>query len=68
VVKPWVHYIPVKIDYSDLEKYLKWANANKNEAQKISHRAQTISHKFLNLRNMQCYMGLLVLEYSELLI
>ena len=26
--KPWVHYVPVKMDLSDFEERLKWAKEN----------------------------------------
>jgi len=27
-LQPWIHYVPIKRDLSDLEKQLKWAMAN----------------------------------------
>ena len=35
-LKPWVHYIPVKRDFSDLEKHFDWAQANPDKVNKIS--------------------------------
>ncbi len=67
-LQPWQHYIPFGLDFSDLEKNIQWAFKNQNEAQKISLRSQIFSHKHLNIKAQQCYMGLLILEYSELLI
>ena len=29
--KPWVHYIPVKMDLSDFEENIKWARENDKE-------------------------------------
>jgi hypothetical protein len=35
-LKPWVHYIPVASDLSDLEDRWKWAEAHPKEAQRIA--------------------------------
>jgi hypothetical protein len=35
-LKPWVHYIPVKRDFSDLEKHYDWAQANPDKVNTIS--------------------------------
>ena len=35
-LKPWVHYIPVKRDFSDLEKHYDWAQANPDKVEAIS--------------------------------
>jgi hypothetical protein len=68
IILPWQHYIPFQIDFSDLEKNIIWAFKNQSEAQKISLRGQISSHKYLNFKCMQCYTGLLILEYAHLLI
>jgi hypothetical protein len=68
IILPWQHYIPFQIDFSDLEKNIIWAFKNQSEAQKISLRGQISSHKYLNFKSMQCYTGLLILEYAHLLI
>jgi len=36
---PWVHYIPVKEDLSDLKEMYDWAEANQDDARKISEAA-----------------------------
>ena len=36
---PWVHYVPVKEDLSDLKKQLDWAEAHPKHAKKISKAA-----------------------------
>jgi hypothetical protein len=35
-LKPWTHYIPVKRDFSDLEKHYDWAQANSDKVDLIS--------------------------------
>ena len=35
-LKPWVHYIPVNRDFSDLEKHYDWAQANPDKVNRIS--------------------------------
>lgn len=38
-IEPWVHYIPVSVDLSDLKERYEWAEANPEEARKISDNA-----------------------------
>ena len=38
-IKPYVHYIPVKMDCSDLREQFEWAEANPDKAQEISKAA-----------------------------
>lgn len=38
-IKPWVHYVPVNPDLSDLEKNVRWIFENDGEARKIAENA-----------------------------
>jgi len=40
---PWVHYIPIKEDLSDLREKFNWAEANPNMAQQISAQATELA-------------------------
>jgi len=39
LLEPWVHYVPIKDDLSDVEEKIRWVLDNDNEAYKISKRA-----------------------------
>ena len=39
MIKPWIHYIPLNNDLSDLDERLNWAKANPAECAAISKRA-----------------------------
>lgn len=45
-IKPWVHYIPVKENLSDLREKFKWAEAHPKECQRISAAASEWVKKF----------------------
>lgn len=38
-IRPWVHYVPVRTDLSDLREKYDWAEAHPREAQKIAQAA-----------------------------
>jgi len=40
-IKPWVHYVPVISDLTNLKERYEWAESHQEEAQKISERATT---------------------------
>jgi len=39
LLQPWVHYIPLKEDFSDLAEQMEWCQANLDECEDIAHRA-----------------------------
>ncbi|ORY41691.1 hypothetical protein BCR33DRAFT_699055 [Rhizoclosmatium globosum] len=39
-LKPWVHYVPVKPDFSDLEEVMDWLQKHDDEAKKINENAK----------------------------
>jgi len=39
LMKPWVHYIPIKADYSDLDDKMQWCLDNLDDCEDIAHRA-----------------------------
>ncbi|KAI9350298.1 glycosyl transferase family 90-domain-containing protein [Obelidium mucronatum] len=63
-LKPWVHYIPVKLDFSDLEEKLKWLAENDNTAKQINQNAKILAKSVNSLAAMQCFAGMALIEYS----
>ena len=37
---PWTHYIPVRMDLTDLEERIKWARENDDKLEQIGKRAR----------------------------
>jgi len=68
-LKPWVHYIPVKGDLSDLEHNVKWAMSDENEESvrsMINKSSEYCEKKFLHHSLVSDFMWTL-LDYVELL-
>ncbi|KAJ3021065.1 UNVERIFIED_CONTAM: capsule-associated protein CAP1 [Siphonaria sp. JEL0065] len=63
---PMVHYVPFRLDYSDLEEKLEWLMKNDDKALEISENAKKLMRQVSTLDQLQCYTGLLLLEYSNL--
>ena len=42
-LRPYVHYVPVKADLSDLHKQFKWAQANPDEAEQIARQGASVA-------------------------
>ena len=51
-IKPWVHYIPVKGDLSDLKEKFDWAEANEEKTRKISEAATALARKLGTIEGM----------------
>jgi len=45
-IQPWVHYIPVRSDLSDLRSKYEWAESNPKEAQRISENGTEFARYF----------------------
>jgi Glycosyl transferase family 90 len=48
VMKPWVHYIPIQLDLSDLREKYDWAEANPQEVERISHSGTMLYQRLLS--------------------
>ncbi|KAI8616845.1 lipopolysaccharide-modifying protein, partial [Chytriomyces sp. MP71] len=66
MLKPWVHYVPVRPDFSDLEDLLNWLQANDDKAKTISENARKLVKYVGSLSHQQCYTSLFLLEYARL--
>ena len=47
LLEPFVHYIPIKSDASDVEEKIKWAEDNPEDAQKIAERSTLFMYDML---------------------
>ncbi|KAJ7227909.1 glycosyl transferase family 90-domain-containing protein [Mycena rebaudengoi] len=63
---PYVHYIPVLPDLSDLEKKIEWAIANDEEARQIQANGQEYAIRILTDDQMDCYHASVFLEHARL--
>ena len=52
-IKPWVHYIPVQSDLSDLLEKLDWAESHPKEAQSISENATQLIKRLKTLEGFE---------------
>ncbi|KAG2085479.1 glycosyl transferase family 90-domain-containing protein [Suillus cothurnatus] len=73
-IAPWVHYIPIQIDYSDLYDALIFFRgdlsghgAHEDLANKIAGRAREWSLKFWRKEDMVAYLYRLLLEYARVM-
>ncbi|KAI9206140.1 glycosyl transferase family 90-domain-containing protein [Polychytrium aggregatum] len=65
-LEPFVHYIPINVDLSDLSEKLQWAIDHDEEAEQIALNSKYFSKRFLTLDQMDCYMYLMLLELARL--
>jgi len=67
ILRPWEHYIPVDLDFQDLEKKVEWAQNNLHKATSIAKEGAIGSSTQARRADMECYMSRLLLEYARLL-
>ena len=63
LLKPWVHFIPVKSDFSDLEEKLKWSKENIDESVKIAYKGYITIFDYL--QNIEKYFKESALKYKN---
>lgn len=63
---PYIHYIPLKSDISDLLEKLQWAQENDQEVQNIIKNANKFANENLQYNDMLIYFYLLFMEYAKL--
>ena len=49
---PWVHFVPVKQDLTDLVEHIQWCKDNDDKAQEIAKNGRSLYAKLYNLGNM----------------
>ena len=66
-LKPYVHYIPVEMDLSDLGKKVEWAIKHDDLARKIAENGRDFVKNHLKRSDFDCYMSRLLLEMASLM-
>jgi Glycosyl transferase family 90 len=65
-LKPYVHYIPVNYNLTDLEEKITWAYQHPKAAEQIMKNGNFLSKQFFTRKEINCYVYRLILEYHEL--
>ncbi|XP_040034875.1 protein O-glucosyltransferase 1 isoform X1 [Gasterosteus aculeatus] len=66
-LRPWVHYIPVKQDLSDVRELLQFVQENDAVAREIATRGKEFIVDHLRMRDVSCYWERLLAEFGRLL-
>ncbi|PJF16442.1 Glycosyltransferase, family GT90 [Paramicrosporidium saccamoebae] len=66
LLQPWVHYVPINNDFSDLLDRIEWANANEETVREIVHNAQEFALHYNSQRGWDYYLENLLRRYAEL--
>ncbi|KAJ7288454.1 glycosyl transferase family 90-domain-containing protein [Mycena rebaudengoi] len=65
-LRPYVHYIPVQADLSDLVEKIEWAIAHDNEARLIQETGKLWADRVLTDSQNDCYFSAVLLEWARL--
>ncbi|MGI4776046.1 MAG: glycosyl transferase family 90, partial [Janthinobacterium lividum] len=65
-MKPYVHYIPLKKDLSDIFEKLSWLKDNDTKAMEISRNATRFVQENLMLEDLDEYIAIILEEYHKL--
>nr|XP_057941922.1 protein O-glucosyltransferase 1 isoform X1 [Doryrhamphus excisus] len=66
-LKPWVHYVPVKQDLSDVRELLEFVQENDAIAEEIAIRGARFVWEHLQMRDVSCYWETLLTRFARLL-
>ncbi|KAK7001657.1 lipopolysaccharide-modifying protein, partial [Favolaschia claudopus] len=65
-LKPYVHYVPVRPDLSDLVERVEWARGNEGEARRIQRAGKEFVERVVTDAQNDCYFLLVLLEWARL--
>lgn len=65
--RPWIHYIPIKTDFSNLFPLIRFFHSSPKEAKVIAERGRRDAQKYFRKSDMEVYLYRLLLEYARLL-
>lgn len=65
LLKPYEHYIPIKYDFSDLEKQILWCRENDDKCKQIVNNAKKIYNKYFNKENILNHCAYLFNQISK---
>ena len=65
MLEPYVHYIPVNDDFSNVEEQVQWANTHQEECKRISENATNYMKQFLDPKREELIHFLVVKKYLE---
>lgn len=66
LIKPWVHYVPLRLDMSDLQVKIRWGKNNDQQLRKIAKRGYERYKQLFTYDKLKCYAIHLLLEYKKL--
>lgn len=64
LIEPYIHYIPIKADLSDLDEKIKWCKTNDNECKKISENATEWYNIYMNKKGLTDYVSKILNEIA----
>jgi len=67
LLKPWVHYIPVRYDLENLVEHLRWARQHEDEAREIGINAAAFAQEYLNRGTWQVYFEAVMQRYAGMM-
>jgi hypothetical protein len=56
MLKPYVHYVPIKSDFSDLKSKILWCQKNDNFCQKIAENARNLALSLLTYESLKTHI------------
>jgi len=65
LLKPYVHYIPIKYDFSDLETNILWCRNNDDKCKKIVENAKQLYNKYFTKEGIMKYTSLVLNSISK---
>jgi len=65
LLKPYVHYIPIKRDLSDIYTQIKWCKINDTKCQEIVNNANEFYKKYLDKNGILDYLQKLLIDVKE---
>jgi hypothetical protein len=64
-LEPWIHYVPLKNDFTNLDEIYNWCLNNDNKCQDIVRNANTFMDQFQNIEDEEKLFSRIVKDYNK---
>lgn len=65
LIHPYIHYVPVKADMSDLFSVIEWCEANPDECQTIADNARSVYDRYLGTTGILDFLQKTLIQLSQ---
>lgn len=65
-LQPWVHFVPVRMDFGDLNQTVRWLHEHDDVARRIGEASRRMAQRYMRNIDQDCFVFRLLAEYHAM--